>query len=90
MAKCKACGAQIIWRKTKAGEWMPLDEEPFAYEPNPDGKEILFDLNAEAIRCNIIERKPGESFDRIARRSHWATCPFADAFKKKKGGAKTC
>lgn len=86
MAECKACKAQIIWRKTLAGEWMPLDVQPLLFEPNPNGKDILFDLHAEPIRCDIVEKESGTT--RRAWRSHWATCPFADSFRKKKGASK--
>ena len=85
MSTCSKCQARIIWRKTRSGAWMPLDEEPLAYIENPEGKEILFDINGDAIRCDIVERKPGVDPNRTARRAHWATCPFAKEFKGKKG-----
>jgi hypothetical protein len=35
---CQACGAPIIWRKTKNGDYVPLDAEPVI---SPDG-ELLY------------------------------------------------
>jgi len=47
MNKCKICGAEIIWIKTKAGKMTPV---------NADDNTT----------------------------PHWATCPSADRFRKRK------
>ncbi len=86
MTNCRACGAEIFWRKTKKGKLLPLDVKPIAYKENPEGKDLLFDINGDAIRCDIVEREPGKYPTGMAYKSHWATCPFADNFRK--GGAK--
>lgn len=87
MDNCKKCGAPIIWLKTPKGKWMCCDEGLLAYKANPNGKDILISDRGETIRCDIIETGPGIYPTGMARRAHWATCPFAEDFRKKKGGA---
>ena len=80
MTTCKKCGAPIIWRLSPEGKWMPLDEGLIPYRANPNGKDTLFDINGDPIRCDITEDQP----DGLARKSHFATCPFADDFRRER------
>lgn len=65
--KCKSCFAEIRWVKTMSGKAMPVDAKP----------EKRF-----VITGNNDEGTPvGDVRDTFV--SHFATCPQADAFRKK-------
>ena len=89
MATCKMCGAPIIWIKTPRGKMTPVDEGLKPYRENPDGKSYLVNDRGETIRCDLYpdDKVPAGEFPTgMARMSHWATCPHAEDFKKKKAG----
>jgi hypothetical protein len=37
-AKCSSCGEYIVWVKTEAEKWMPVDADSF-----DEGDELLYD-----------------------------------------------
>lgn len=68
--RCRSCGAAIVWGKTANGKAMPLDAKP----------ERLFVLkSADDPDCQDVVQVP-------TYRSHFATCPDADKFRRKEGG----
>lgn len=81
MARCKACGASIVWIATQAGKNMPCDAELFIYWEDKKGKHTIITPNGETVRANI------EGDMRLATGigyiPHWATCPQASNFKKR-------
>ena len=84
---CRKCNAPIIWLKTPAGKWMPADEGLVPYRQGPEGKQYVVTDRGELIRCTILEEgdlQPGEFPTGMARVPHWATCPYADDFKRGK------
>jgi len=80
---CKKCGAPIVWLNTPKGRNMPADAGLRAYKENPEGKNSVVNDWGEVIRCDL-------QFDGVptgmARIPHWATCPYADEFRRRKGG----
>lgn len=62
---------------------MPTDAGPVFYKANPEGKDILVDDKGFTVRCDTEFEGPPDGY---ARRSHFSTCPYADDFRKKKGG----
>jgi hypothetical protein len=68
VSACRSCGAAIVWATTENGKPIPLDREPI---------RGLFHL----------DRRPGETFAIGAAPpayvSHFATCPNADAHRKR-------
>lgn len=71
LSKCKSCGASIRWAKTPTGKSMPLD-----FEPAADGNIVLIDgLATAASPMELLSGKP-------VFRSHFATCPNAQAHRK--------
>jgi len=71
---CKKCGATIFFMKTDKGNWMPLDAKPerkyimvTKEMPDPMG----FGMTSMQILESVAAYTP-----------HWATCPFADEFRK--------
>ena len=76
MAKCRYCGASILWIKTTPkGKWMCVDEGLKPYKETKSGKDIVVTDRGETVRCNLeFEGWPTG----MARTPHWATCPGAE------------
>lgn len=68
-AKCRSCGAAIIWAKTESGRSMPLDAEPV----DPTRVNTTCILDRGVARFGAIDGPSGEP--RYV--SHFATCPNA-------------
>lgn len=83
MAKCKKCGASIVFvRSAKSGKWIPLDEGLTEYRAGEaeDYEDTVVNDKGEVIRCTFdFQGTP----DGLARIPHWATCPYADYFRKR-------
>ena len=75
MAKCKACGAEIVWIGKK-----PCNPEPVTYWQKPKGRGRVVTPNGEVISCEF-SGDPNKATG-IGYVSHFATCPFADAFRR--------
>lgn len=83
MSKCKRCGRRIVWVKTPAGKSMPCDPEPIHFIPAAGGDLQLVTANGVVARG----RKPEENekeISQIGYTSHFATCPYADTFRKRR------
>lgn len=80
MAKCKACGAEIIWIKTARGKAMPIDEKPIPYYKGNNDRIITPDR--KIVRCDLDGKT--EDFIGFGYISHFATCPAAERFRRKK------
>ena len=82
MARCKKCGAPIVWVKTPDNRWMPCDEGLVEYHAGstPDFEDYVVNDKGEVIQCTFdFQCDP----DGLARFPHWKTCPFAEEFRKK-------
>ncbi len=83
MATCKKCGAPIIWIRTpKKNGWIPCNEGLIEYKAgsSPDYEDRVVNDKGEVIQCTFdFQCRP----DGLARIPHWATCPYADDFRKK-------
>lgn len=81
MSKCRRCGKEIVWIKTRAGKSMPCDIDPVVYWKSPTGSRVLITPNGEAVRCEL----EGDTQDPtgIGYVSHFATCPGAAAFRRR-------
>ena len=83
-AKCKACGAPIIWMETPSGKYLPCDEGLVPYRADRFGKQSVVAADGCVVRCTLdFEGKPSG----LGRIPHWATCPQADKFRRKRGGS---
>ena len=72
---CKGCGAELIWRRTPAGQPMPLDADPLpAYAP---GSYVITD----DIHCRPAE--PLLDAGTPMYLNHFATCSAADMLRRK-------
>jgi hypothetical protein len=79
---CRACKAPIVWAKTENGRPMPLDPEPDA------GGNITLTrsagrLVAVVLAPAVVEALRDDGERRLFYRSHFATCPYADEFRRR-------
>ncbi len=80
-ATCKSCGKPIHWMTTAAGKAIPLDDTIEYVAPNGHGKRLmLFDAAGKVV--NGFECKKNAVGSQAGRRSHFATCPDADKFRR--------
>lgn len=79
ITKCRSCGANIIWIRTKAGKNMPVDAPILSYRKNPQGKENIVTQSGEVVRGDIVKTSEAEGVGYI---SHFATCPFARTHRR--------
>ena len=80
---CKACGAAIIWIRTRAGRSMPCNADAKNYIVKPGGSAKIVTPGGDVISAEII-RNPSEASG-WGYTPHWSTCPAADNFKRKGG-----
>ena len=81
MAKCKACGAEIVWIKTPKGKFIPCNEGMVPYKASKNGGEVVVTDKGQVVFCFLdFEGQPTG----LGRTTHWATCPEAHKFKKEK------
>lgn len=77
MSKCRSCGADILWARTKAGKLMPVDAAE-----SSDGN--VFVAQTERGLTAFIPEE-GTVIDGASRhKSHFATCPNAAKHRKPK------
>ncbi|MBQ1805791.1 MAG: hypothetical protein II010_07785 [Oscillospiraceae bacterium] len=82
MAKCKGCGAEIIWIKTPSGSRHPCDPEQVTYWARPRATGRVVTPNGEVITCDFegdLHKATGMGYV-----SHFSTCPAADRFRRRK------
>lgn len=83
MAKCKKCGADIVFVKSaKSGKWLPCDPPLIEYREghtdNYDEKFVTQDGRVVQCSTDFLGQPDGE-----ARKPHWVTCPYADDFRNR-------
>lgn len=72
--RCRSCDAEIIWAST-GRKSMPVD-----VEPSPDG---TVELTPAAAGARAVVWTDTPLFDIPLRKSHFATCPQADEWRRK-------
>ena len=80
MAKCKACGKEILFIKTFKGKSLPVDPDRVPYKLGSGGGTVVTP-NGEVIR-GVGEPFGPEPADGLGYIPHWATCPRADEFRR--------
>lgn len=79
MAKCRGCGAEIDWIRTRAGKNMPVDPEPvFVIVGEGDGHFVTDE--GDVISGREVPANNGTA--EVAFVPHWATCPEAGRFRQ--------
>ena len=82
MSKCRGCGAEINWIRTRSGKLIPVDPQPVFFADGA-GKEIVVTADgmiSNGILCRGGNVPPGK---RTGWKSHFATCPMADQFRRR-------
>lgn len=82
-AKCKSCGAAIVWAKTTSGRTMPVDAEPTddgTIHLNGSDCEVLSKADREAV---LAADDLSGRYTRL-HKSHFSTCPQAARHRKPK------
>ena len=82
LAECRGCGAQICFIKTVKGKSMPVDPLPMKFVPG-GGPETYVTEEGEVKRGRAAGWDSKYEKTLIGYRSHFATCPAADEFRKK-------
>ena len=80
ISTCRGCGRPILWITTPAGKSMPCDPEPITYWQRKGGPEKIVTPNGEVVSADLAGlpgMETGQGY-----RSHWSTCPRADAFRR--------
>jgi hypothetical protein len=75
-SRCSTCSAQVIWARTVHGIPMMVDAQPtergdLALQPRQSGTP------------QVWKPTPEQRAGRALYRSHFATCPDADAHRRK-------
>ena len=89
MAKCRSCGAEIIWIKTTAGKLMPCNPIGVHYWAKPKARGKVITQGGEVLSC-LFE---GDEYDQVMEQEtkigfipHFSTCPVVKNQKKGKNG----
>ena len=83
--KCKACGAPIIWVKTKDGKHVPCNPEEIEIDPAGAKTMCVVTDDGGLEWGSPVNRDSLFLPDRTVtgRVSHFATCPAANKFRKR-------
>ena len=80
---CYGCGRQILWVKTRTGKNMPCNAQLVNYKRDPGGKEKIVTPSGDVVSGTTVSN-PVEA-DGVGYISHFATCPMAKSFSRKRG-----
>lgn len=81
MARCKGCGAEILWIKTAGGKSIPCDPALVRYKEAPGAKGKIVTAGGTVVSAEL--NVPADEATGIGHISHWATCPVANKFRRK-------
>lgn len=82
---CRGCGKLIAFIKTKNGKSIPVDPEPIRFLPEDDyNKFVTMDGTVKRGKEYEGDELDAERYMMEGYRSHFATCPAADDFRRKK------
>lgn len=77
MTRCRSCRKRIIWAITGKMRRIPIDPDP-----TPDGNIVLQDQGK--FRPPLATVHTVRPPDTMLYKSHFATCPAAAAFRKRR------
>ncbi len=80
-AKCKSCGASIIWCRSAAGNMAPIDADPVT-----DGNIAIYPCEeGETPTYTVVHGDMAETMLPTDRhKNHFATCPSSAQHRKPK------
>ena len=83
--RCKSCGTPIYWIKTLKGKWLPVNRRAIMATPVQIGGHTFVLVDGSTVQALPEGAVRYDGVDSvIAFEAHFATCPDADAFRKKK------
>lgn len=93
MARCRSCDAEVVWVQTTGGKLMPLDADTDDGFDRPQldedgnvvatGRYVTTRHGSRVMEVEVLDQQELFSGDRPRRyRSHFQTCPDADAHRK--------
>lgn len=83
MAKCKSCGAEIVWVKLKSGKSHPCNPGYWRYKEGI-GSDRLITSDGNVVAGTIIKfPEPKEMGLPKGMISHFATCPAAEILRRR-------
>lgn len=86
-AECRTCGAPIAWAITDRGRRIPIDPKPVPDALHADGQWtpglLAITLDAYGVAHARAWRKGEPRPDATLYASHFATCPQANAHRKR-------
>ena len=77
---CRSCGKKIMWIQMKSGKAMPCDPEPISYRTDVPGHGALILVTEDG---RVANGNFDPASDTVGYRSHFATCPNANAHRKR-------
>lgn len=80
---CRGCGAPIVWIRTPGSKAMPCDAAPVLYRTRAGAADTIVTPNGQVVPCEL-DVAPCEATG-MGYVSHFATCPAADLFRRRKG-----
>ena len=83
MARCDGCGANIDWVETENKKRMPLDPGAIAIVTDcteDESTETIVTTQGQTLRGRIAIATDANVVR--GRRSHFATCPMANDFRR--------
>jgi len=81
VSACRSCGAEILWAHTRDGKRIPLDATP-----SPAGNVYLNETDRRFVRAVVLSGallEAARSARERLRTSHFATCPQANAWRRR-------
>ena len=80
MAKCKGCGAPIVFIGTPEGRSIPCDAEQVLYWARPRATGKVVTPNGIVVSCDL--QGDPKLATGIGYKPHWASCPKAGQFRR--------
>jgi hypothetical protein len=83
--RCKSCKEPIYWIKTVKGNWMPVNRRAIMATPVQKGGHTFVMIDGTTVQAlpeGMVRYDGVDSV--IAFEAHFATCPDADTFRKKR------
>lgn len=78
MSKCKVCGAEIKWIKTRKGKLMPVNVPPLEIVPARNGKRTYISDAGDVFHGDEKQDQTALLFDNQTVKGyevHFGTCP---------------
>lgn len=82
MTKCRGCGAEIRFIKTKSGKAIPVNPSP-VYIEDKNGDKIIVTTDGRVSNGRLEVVTSQNQFLTRGYISHFATCPFANNYRRR-------